>query len=298
MKRLFVLALVCLAAYLTTGLYFVQPDEQVIVRRFGHARALPSEPGPHFGLPWGLDCIDRLKPREVKQVTIGPLNLAGQAIGASQSQFLTGDRNLVLARATIQYTIKDPVRYLFAADGVDRAVASAGEAAMSNILACQPVDHVMTLGKRELGIEIGNRLQRVVDEYGLGIMIRSVDIGSVDPPPEVAEAFDNVISALRERDRQTNLARGYADRTVAQAQANAQRIRDQARGAGDRRIWEAGGDAERFEKLLVEYRQAPDLTSRRMYLNTMAETLPKLRAKLILDADAEIDLSIIREERP
>ncbi len=298
MKRIFLLAAVCLVSYLATGVYFVQPDEQVIVRRFGSARTLPSEPGPHFGLPWGMDCIDRLKPREVKQVTIGPLNLAGKAIGASQSQFLTGDRNLVLVRATIQYTIRDPVRYLFAVDGVDETVASAGEAAMANILACQPVDHIMTLGKRELGIEIGYRLQGLVDEYQLGVMIRSVDIGSVDPPPEVAEAFDNVISALRERDRQTNLARGYADRTVAQAQASSQRIRDQARGAGDRRVWEAGGDAERFEKLLVEYRQAPDLTSRRMYLNTMAETLPRFRAKLILDAEAEIDLSIIREEGP
>ncbi len=298
MTRLFLLAVVCLATYLATGVYFVQPDEQVIVRRFGSARALPSEPGPHFGLPWGIDRIDRLKPREVKQVTVGPLNLAGEAAGASQSQFLTGDRNLVLATATIQYTIKDPIRYLFAADRVDQTVASTGEAAMTGILACQAVDHIMTLGKRELGVEIGWRLQELVDDYELGVMIRSVDIGSIDPPPEVAEAFDNVISALRDRDRQTNLARGYADRTVAQAQASAQRIRDEARGAADRRTWEAEGNAERFEKLLVEYRQAPDLTSRRLYLNTMSETLPKFRAKLILDAESEVDLSIIPEERP
>jgi membrane protease subunit HflK len=288
----------CLVAYLATGLYFVQPDQQVIVRRFGRVRALPSEPGAHFGLPWGLDRIDRIKSREVKQVTIGPLELGGSAIGASPAQFLTGDRNLVLAHATIQYSINDPVRYLLATEAVDPIVASAGQVAVSNVLACQPVDQVMTLGKRELGIAMRDRLQDTLDTYQLGVTVRSVDIGRVTPPPEVAEAFDNVISALRERDRQTNLARGYADRTLAQAQAEAQRIRDQARGARDSRVREAEGQAERFEKLLSEYRRSPELTARRLYLETMAEALPRFRDKLILDAGADIDLSIIREEEP
>jgi membrane protease subunit HflK len=297
-KRFVLLILVCLVAYGATGLYFVQPDEQVIVRRFGRIDAMPREPGPHFGLPWGLDRIDRLKPREVKQVTLGPLNLAGEAIGTSQSQFLTGDRNLVLIRATVQYTIKDPAQYLFRAGAVDPLVASAGEAAMSIALAGHPVDHVMTLGKRELGIQIAQRLQTFVDAYELGVMVRSVDIGSVDPPPEVAEAFDNVISALRERERQINLARGYADRTQAQSQAGAQRLRDQAQGYRDRRTREAQGEAERFEQLLAQYRQSPALTAQRLYLDAMADTLPKFRTKLIMDSEMEMDLSIIREESP
>jgi membrane protease subunit HflK len=297
-KRTVLLLLACLVAYLATGLYFVQPDEQVIVRRFGRVQATPSEPGAHFGLPWGLDRIDRMKSREVKQVTIGPLELGGQAIGADPAQFLTGDRNLVLAHATVQYSINDPVRHLLATKAVDPIVASAGQVAMANVLACQPVDQVMTLGKRELSVDIRDRVQDIVDEYQLGVTIRSVDIGRVTPPPEVAEAFDNVISALRERDRQTNLARGYANRTLAQAQAEAQRIRDQARGARDSRVRDAEGRAERFKKLLTEYRRSPVLTARRLYLETMAETLPRFRDKLILDAGADLDLSIIREEGP
>ncbi len=231
-------------------------------------------------------------------MTIGPLNLAGEAIGTSQSQFLTGDRNLVLVRATVQYTIKDPAHYLFRATAVDSLVASAGEAAINIALAGQPVDYAMTLGKRELSIQIAQRLQTFVDVYELGVMVRSVDIGSVDPPPEVAEAFDNVISALRERDRQINLARGYADQTLAQTQADAQRLRDQAQGYRDRRTREAQGEAERFEKLLVQYQRSPALTAQRLYLETIADTLPKLRAKLIMDPEVEMDLSIIREESP
>jgi membrane protease subunit HflK len=297
-KRLLLVLLACLVAYLATGLYFVQPDEQVIVRRFGRVRALLSEPGAHFGLPRGLDQIDRVKTREVKQVTIGPLELGGQAVGASPAQYLTGDRNLVLAQATVQYSINDPVRYLLAARAVDPVISGAGQVAMSHVLASRPVDHVLTLGKRELGVAIADQLQVIVDRYQLGVTIRSVDIGSVTPPPEVAEAFDNVISALRERDRQTNLARGYADRTLAEARAEAQRTRDLACGARDRRVHEAEGQAERFEKLLAQYRRSPELTARRLYLDTLADTLPRFRDKLILGTDDAVDLSIIREETP
>jgi membrane protease subunit HflK len=168
---------------------------------------------------------------------------------------------------------------------------------MSTVLAGQAVDRAMTLEKRELGVQIGQRLQALADQYGLGVMIRSVDVGSVAPPPEVAEAFDNVISALRERDRQVNLARGYADRMFAQAQGDAQRLRDEGRAVCDRRVREAQGEADRFEKLLAEYQRSPALTARRLYLETMAETLPKFRAKLIVDSETELDLSIIREEK-
>jgi len=294
-KRWIWLLLAALAAYAATGVYFVQPDEQVVVRRFGRIWAEPREPGPHFGLPWGLDRIDRVKSREVKQVTIEPVSPAGEAVGASVGQWLSGDRNLVRIRATIHYTIDDPAGYLFRAAAVDPLIANAGQAAMSAVLAGQPVDRILTLGKRELGVVIGEKLREMMDRYELGVTIRSVDIGGVEPPPEVAEAFDNVINALRQREREINLARGYADRTLAQAQADKQRALDAAQAEHDRRLREAQGEAARFEKLLAEYQHSPALTARRLYLETMADVLPKLRSKLIVDSRSPLDLSIIRE---
>ncbi|MBC8871997.1 MAG: FtsH protease activity modulator HflK [Planctomycetes bacterium] len=297
MKRIVLLVFVCLLAYLATGLYFVRTDEQVVVRRFGRVLVEPREPGPYFGLPWGLDRIDRVKPSEVKRVTIGPLNLGGEAVGASLSQFLTGDRNLVNVRATVQYTIKEPARdYLFNSTAVDPLVVSAGEAAMTRVLAEHSVDHALTLGKREVAILIRERLQAAVDQYQLGVTIRSLDIGAVEPPAEVAEAFDKVVGALRQREQQINEADSYRRRTLAQAQADAQRIRYESRSSHDRRLREAEGETERFDRLLAEYTQSPALTARRMYLDAMAETLPKFRSKLIVDSGTEIDLSIIRGE--
>jgi membrane protease subunit HflK len=229
---------------------------------------------------------------------LGPINVGSEAVGANLSEFLTADRNLVIVRATVQYSIKDPVAYLFHAASVDDLVAGAGTAALSSVLAGQPVDQAMTLGKQELGISVRSLLQQQVDQYRLGIAVRSVDIGSVEPPPEVAEAFDNVISALRERERMINLARGYADRTHAQAQGQVQRFRDTARATCDRSVLEADGEAERFRNLLAEYDRQPELTSRRLYLEAMAEMLPRFRAKLIVDDASDVDLSIFREELP
>ncbi len=285
-----------LLAYAATGLCFVQPDEQVIVRRFGEALTVPREPGAHFGFPWGLDRIDRIKPREVKRVTIGPINVGGEAVGSASSQLLTGDRNLVNVRATVQYTIKDARQYLFQTDAVDPIVAAAGEAAVTEVLSTEQVDRALTLGKQELAVRVRDKLQVLVDKYSLGITIRSVDIGSVQPPPEVAGAFENVISAQRQREQQINHAESYANRATADANAAAQRIRDEARRDRDRSIRQAEGESRRFERLLTEYDRSPELTARRMYLETMSQTLPKFRSKLIIDTGSDLDLSIIREE--
>jgi membrane protease subunit HflK len=292
MKKLFVVCLVAAVAYGATGLYFVQPDEQAIVRRFGRALDVPRGPGAHFGLPWGCDRVDRIKPREVKRVTLGPLRVGGEAVGATAAEFLTGDRNLVIVRSTVQYSIRDPGRYLFQTQDVDRLIARAGEAALTDVLSTLAVDRALTRGKQELGILVREKLQAFVDQYGVGLAIRSVDIGAVTPPSEVAEAFDNVISALRQRDQQINQSHSYANRTRSQAQASAQRYRNQARSERDQIIQEAVGSAARFEKLLAEYARAPDLTARRLYLETIAETLPRFRSKLIVDDSGDLDLSI------
>lgn len=291
------LAALGLVAYLATGLTFVQPDEQLVVRRFGAVLGAPREPGARFGLPWGLDRIDRLKPREVKRVTIGPAEAADKAIGARPAQFLTGDRNLVNVRATVQYTVNDPRRYLFQTSAVHRLVATSGEAALSETLAGEPVDRVLTQGKQELGVRLAERLQTLVDRYALGVTVRSVDIGSIEPPAEVADAFDKVVSAQRQREQAVNQARSFANKTLAEAQGAGQRIVDRGSAERDRSVRRAQGEAARFESLLAEYRQSPALTASRLYLEAMAETLPKLRSKLIVDSAGDLDLSILREEK-
>lgn len=296
MRRALIVAGILLVAWLATGLYIVAPDEQVAVKRFGAMLPQPSEPGAHIGLPWPADRRHRFKPREVKRVAIGPVGLADKAVGTAQSQFLTGDRNLVQVRATVQYTIREPRGYLFETAQVDRLIASSGTASISRVLAAEGVDGVLTLGKQELGVRLANLLQAALDRYNLGVAIRSVDIAAVEPPAEVADAFDQVVSALREREQAIHQAESFANKTAAEAKGNAQKIVDAGRSDRDRAIRRAEGEASRFNSVLAEYRRSPRLTASRLYLETLAQTMPKLRSKLIVDSATDVDLSILRED--
>ncbi|HEX4354326.1 MAG TPA: FtsH protease activity modulator HflK [Polyangiales bacterium] len=287
-----------LAVYALTGVYFVEPDEQVIVRRFGRAEVIAREPGAQWGLPAPFDLINRLRPRETKRVALGLPDTATGAVTTGATQLLTGDRNLVNVKATVQYTVADSPRYLFASSNVEQIVRTTAEAILTEALARQGVDRALTLGKRELAIEVEQRLQKLTDQYGLGITVRSVDLGSVEPPPEVAASFDQVTGALRQREQAINEARGYDAQTSAESQGAAQRERDQARGFHDRTIAEAQGENERYTKLLAEYRRQPALTSTRLYLEAMTEVLPRLRSKLIVDSGKGLDVSIMREDAP
>ena len=220
-------------------------------------------------------------------MTIGPLNVGQTAVGGKPSQFLTGDRNLINVRATVQFTISDPSRYLFHAVSADGLVSTAGESCLNQILAREPVDRALTRGKQDLGVRLVKQLQDQVEEYGLGIMVQSVDFGGVEPPSEVADAFDKVTSAAREREQAVHQAQSFANRTIAQAQGDAEQLVNQARAYRDGEVQKARGETQRFASLLAEYERAPALTSTRMYLETMTQILPRFRSKLILDSDSQ-----------
>jgi membrane protease subunit HflK len=243
-------------------------------------------------LPWGLDRRERLKPREVKRVSVGLVSLAGEASGSASTQFLTADRNLVSVRATVQYSISDPARYVRQRAVADVLVAQAGEAGLARALASQPVDPLLTHGRTEVAVRVLAELQSTLDGYGLGISVRSVDIGSLEPPGEVAAAFADVVAAQREREQAINQAHSYASQTIADARAMAQRTVDAARGDSERRVREATGEAARFDQLLAEYQRSPALTARRIYWETISDVLSRLRSKLLIDRGQQLDLSV------
>ncbi len=298
LRRVALLLVIGLAAYAATGLTLVQPDEQVVVRRFGAQLAQPAGPGLHWLLPWGLDRVDRLKPREVKQVTIGRVLRTDTPVGSEGSQFLTADRNLVDVRATVQYTIRDAGQYLFRMQRIERLIAAAAEAALSEQLAQSTVDASLTLGQRAAALAVAERLQQRLDAYHIGIHVRSVDFVSVQPPADVADAFDGVVTALRQREQMIHEAQAFANRALAEAQGDAQRLIDEGEAERDRLHRLAQGEAQRFERLVTEYARAPELTKARMYWETMAEILPRFQAKTIIDHGTDLDLSIRGESKP
>ena len=296
MKWQITLPLVLLAAYLATGLYFVQPDEQALVRRFGALVGPPREPGPHFGLPWGLDRVDRFKPREIKRLPVGQGASSAAAFSASANEFLTADRNLIRVEATVQYTILDPARFLYASEDLESLVSTAAEASFTASLADTPIDDALTQGKTQLALAVRDELQSRADEARWGISIRSVDIRSVDPPAEVAQAFNSVTSAQYQRDQVVHLAESDANRRTSQARAEARRRINASTAERDSRIQAARANSNRFDELLAQYRIEPRLTATRLYLDTMAEIIPRLGEKLYVDSEGQLDINILGDD--
>jgi membrane protease subunit HflK len=232
----------------------------------------------------------------VKRVSVGLISLAGEASGGASTEFLSGDRNLVNVRAIVQYTISDPLAYVRQRDVTEMLVMKTAEASLAGVLARQPIDRILTQGRTEIASLARDRLQQALVPYELGVSVRSVELRSLEPPLEVAPAFAEVVSAQRTRERTINEAHSSASETVAQAAATAQRLVNQAQGAREHKVKVAMGEAEGFEKMLAEYQQAPDLTARRIYWDAMAEIMPRLKSKLLLDRGQKLDLTVFGTE--
>jgi modulator of FtsH protease HflK len=289
-----------LLAYLATGLAVVGQDEVGVVRRFGAVDGDPWEPGLHWGLPWGLGRVDLVKVGQARTLTVGapgqnaaPLTRAPDPEGDDR---LTGDRNLVAAEATLQYRVADPVAYLFAADSADSALALAAESALTRALARRGVDDVLTTGRAEVAEAIQAAIQLEADRAGLGVSIRAVRLGRVAPPVAVAPAFADADRARSDRRQAVTRAEEYRERAEADARGRSREIADRAAARVDRASRIARGEADRFSKVLAESSKAPDATRRRLYLELLAELLPRLGRKVVVGRGEAVDLSLIGDE--
>jgi len=297
LKRRFWLVLLLL--YLLSGIYFVAPEQQAVVLRFGRVVAKGVAPGIHYHLPWPVESIVKLRVLETKRLTIGvemPDRVLGRTAAETPTQFLTGDQNIITVQMAVQYAVEDPALYLYRSPDATLLIAKAVESAFAQTIAAEPVDSVLTTGKIAVQNQTLERSREILDAYASGVHLSSINIESVTPPAEVSDAFREVASARADRDRIINEAHGYASDAVAKAQGEAEKLRSEAEGYRQRRINEAQGDAARFEKLRAESSKAKEITEKRLYLEAMEEILPKVK-KVVIDSSGPkslMDLGIIR----
>jgi len=287
------IATVLFAFYLLSGLYIIPADQQAVVTRFGRVTDRRVLPGIHYALPRPIGRVYTLKVLETRRAVIGG-EAADQTLGRSQPfqmQFLTGDQNVVQMRIVAQYHIASPPDFLFHAQDVKTLVRVAVEAELTRETAGRGVDALLTTDKAQVQQAAQSSAQTLLDSYGLGVNVSSVNIESAGPPPEVADAFRDVSGARADAARIVNEAQGYAHDVIPHARGNATQMHEAAEAYRARKINEAEGDAGRFRKLSDEYEKAREVTSQRMYVETMELVLPRIK-KLILDRD--VDLSILR----
>ena len=281
--------------WILTGVYLVNTQQQAVVTRFGAVVEPRVLPGIHIALPWPIDRVTKLKVQQLQRLTVGG-DAADTVVGRSQplqSQFLTGVQNIISLRVVVQYSVASPVDYLFRTSNVAQVVASTVETSLAQKVAAQTVDAILTSGKAAIQEDVRAASQRLLDDYRAGVVLSTINIESVTPPPEASDAFRDVASARADSSRIVNEAQGYANDVIPRARGQAQQLLEAGQGYRQRKIDEAQGDAARFTQVAGEYAKASQVNGERLYLETMETILPKIK-KLIVDNKGNLDLTIIR----
>jgi modulator of FtsH protease HflK len=290
------IALAIACVWLVSGVYIVPADRQAVVTRFGQVIEPRVFPGIHMALPWPMDRVTRLKVQQLQRLVVGG-DLPDSVLGRTQplaSQFLTGDQNIINLRAVVQYSVGMPADYLFRTQDVSRTVAAAVETEMSRRIGRSAVDAVLTTEKTAIQEEVRAAAQKLIDAYGAGVRLASINIESMTPPPEAADAFRDVASARADSARIYNEALGYESDLVPKARGEARQMTEAAMAYKETKINEATGDAARFDLVEGEYAHATAVNGRRLYLETLEQVLPKIK-KLVVDKNGSFDLTIIRK---
>ncbi|MCU0788000.1 MAG: FtsH protease activity modulator HflK [Verrucomicrobia bacterium] len=286
---------------LGTMIFTVKAEYQGIILRFGkYSRTV--DPGLQFKLPFGIDRVYQVPvKRQLKQEfgfgtdgSTNPFQSARDNEQELERNMVTGDLNAATVEWIIQYRIDEPVAYLFNFRDPDKALRDVSEAVMREVVGDRTVDEVITIGRQEIEAEALVRLKQMVTDYNLGVGIDQLQLKNVNPPPPVQPSFNEVNQAQQEREKMINQANGEYNRFVPHARGQAQERISNAEGYAIRRINEAEGDAARFNALLAEYVKAPEVTRERLYLEAMAQIMPALTRKIVIDEEASRLLPLLQ----
>jgi len=236
------------------GFYQLDQQERAVVLRFGeYAGTLQP------GLQWNPPLIDEVI--KVNTTKIRAVSL--------REVMLTKDENIIEVSMSVQYVIDDPEKFVLEVRDPEISLQHAAQSALRHVVGDTTMDLALTEGRAAIGIEVRDRLQSYVSDYGTGILISKINIDESKPPAQVQGAFDDVIKAREDEERVKNEAQSYANGIVPEARGRAQRALEEASAYRDQVVAKAEGEAERFTQLLTEYQKAPEVTRERLYIDAM-----------------------------
>ena len=238
---------VVLLIWATTTFHRIGPQERGVVQTFG-SYATTLDPGVSFTLPWPFQTVRVVSVDEVREIAIG------STAENNQKLVLTSDQNIIDLAYNVRWRIASPEKYLFQFADPESVIRETAESAMRSVVANFSLDQAIGPGRTDIETEVASRTQQILDSYNAGIRIEGVEIKQADPPAAVNEAFKRVTEAQQNAARDLNDARAYSQQVTALAQ----------------------GEAESFDKVYEQYRQAPEVTRRRMYYETMEQVLKQV----------------------
>jgi modulator of FtsH protease HflK len=280
-------------AVMWSSYYQVEPDQVALVTRFGrYVRTTP--PGPHAKIPFGIEQVQKVPvQRQLKQEFGFRTERADiqstfhkDTKTQAESLMLTGDLNVATVEWIVQYKVSDPYKYLFKLRDVEDTFRIMAEASMRTVVGDHSVTELLTVGREEIAAKAKVLLSDLCKRYDNGIAVQQLVLQDVDPPEPVKPSFNEVNQAIQERERAINEAWAEYNREIPNARGLAEQKIEAAEGYAIDRVNRSKGDAQRFIALEGQYRKAPEVTRSRIYLETLAATLPNAGKKLIFDEKA------------
>ncbi len=257
--------------------YFVEQDEEGVVTRFGkYVRT--EQPGLHFKLPSPIEHAYTPKVKKIRRATVGFRDRGqGQEQDVpNESMMLTGDENIVDIDLVVQYHIIDAKNYLFNVKNQAQAVHDVAETAIRGIIGNKKIDEALTTGKAEIQIMLKDQMQAILDKYESGIGVVTTQLKEVNPPSPVAGSFKDVVNAKEDKEKMINDAQGYRNAVIPEARGKSAQIIANAQAYREEVIKRSQGDVSRFMAQYKEYVKAPEVTRKRIYLETMEEVFPNV----------------------
>lgn len=270
------IGLACVAVYLTSGVYFVQWDEQGIVRRFGKITQENVTPGLHYRLPYPIETVVLIKKDNIRNVQTG-LNM-----------LLTGDTNLVNVNIGIHYKITNAVKYALNVNNLDNLITAVATASIRQVVGERSIDYLLAVGKPETEASAKKLLQDALDKNNTGVQVVNLQIAELTPPKEIIDSFQDLASARQDKATYINEAQAYRNAVIPEAKGNAYKMVKEAEAYKEEKIKTAQGDALLFAERFEEYQKARGVTEYRLYMETMDKILPRVK-KILLGGDIKIE---------
>ena len=267
--------------WLGSSFYIVDASQRGVVLQFGRFHET-TEPGLRWRLPWPIQSHEIVNVTGVRTVEVGYRGSDKNKV-LKEALMLTDDENIVNVQFAVQYLLSDPRAYLFNNRHPDDTVMQAAETAIREVVGKNKMDFVLYEGRDQIAANTQKLIQDILDRYKTGILIRSVNMQSTQPPEQVQAAFDDAVKAGQDRERHKNEGQAYANDVIPRARGAASRLMEEATGYRQRIIVTAEGDASRFKQILAEYSKAPEVTRSRMYLETVQQVYANT-SKVMLDA--------------
>ncbi len=287
-RAIIVAFLAVVVIWLLTGFYRVAPDEQGVVLRFGEF-VKTTAPGLHYHLPGPIETVLTPQVTRVQRVEVGFRTGEGrrgsQGDLPEESLMLTGDENIVDIDLTVFWVINDAGRFLFNIEDPAATVKNAAESAVRETIGQSEFQFAVAEGRAAIEQRTRDNIQQILDSYQAGISVNEVKLQKVDPPGAVIDAFRDVQRARADLETQRNEAETYANDILPRARGDAVRLVLEAEAYREQVVQTAEGDAQRFLSIYGEYKNAKEITARRMYLETMEKVLGNM-TKIIIDSSA------------